>query len=125
MTVLTWIICFAAGFLSSLGTGGGMLLMIWLTAVMGTAQLDAQGINLVFFIPVALVSVIIHWKNGLIDMRKMLPAMLTGTVGAVIGAAAAHFIGSENLRKLYAVFIIIVGIKTLAEIVKTKYRNEH
>ena len=41
------------GFLSGLGVGGGSLLILWLTAVLGTEQRAAQGINLLFFLPAA------------------------------------------------------------------------
>ena len=47
MTFLTWLAAFAAGLLASMGVGGGMILIIWLTAVMGMSQIDAQGVNLI------------------------------------------------------------------------------
>lgn len=113
MNVLTWIAAFVTGFLASLGTGGGMVLIIWLTAVMGVPQLEAQGVNLVFFLPVAAYSVFMHRKNGLADIKSLVPAMISGSVSAAAGALAAHFAGSERLGKLFGIFIIAVGIKVL------------
>ena len=55
MTLLTFIAAFFTGLLASLGVGGGMVLIIWFTAVMGMSQLEAQGINLLFFLPIALL----------------------------------------------------------------------
>ena len=73
MTFLTWLAAFAAGLLASMGVGGGMILIIWLTAVMGMSQIDAQGVNLIYFLPMhAALSVFIHRKNGLIDLKAML-----------------------------------------------------
>lgn len=113
MTFLTWLAAFAAGLLASMGVGGGMILIVWLTAVMGTDQLSAQGINLIFFLPIAALSVFIHRKNGLIDLKQLLPAIITGALGACAGAFAAERIGSDILGKCFSAFIILMGIKEL------------
>ena len=113
MTILTFIAAFLTGLLAFLGVGGGMVLIIWFTAVMGMSQLEAQGINLLFFLPIALLSVIIHRKNGLIDLKKFVPAFLTGAVGAAAGAYFAKLMGSELLGKIFAVFILLIGVKEL------------
>lgn len=113
MTILTFIAALVTGFLASLGVGGGMVLIIWMTAILGTPQLEAQGINLIFFIPIALVSVILHYKNGLIELKKMILPIVMGSIGAAVGSLTAHYIGSDSLRKIFAVFILLIGIKTL------------
>ena len=113
MTLITWTAAFITGLLASLGVGGGMVLILWLTAVMGMPQLEAQGINLIFFLPIALLSVIIHRKNGLISFRELVPALITGLAGAAAGFFAANLIGSELLGKIFAVFILVIGVKTL------------
>lgn len=108
--------CIAAlitGFLASLGVGGGMILILYMTVWGGYSQLHAQGVNLIFFLPIALLSVIIHRKNGLIELKELVPAMITGAVSAVVGSLAAEYIGSELLGKFFAVFIIALGIREL------------
>ena len=108
--------CIAAlvtGFLASLGVGGGMILILYMTVWGGYSQLHAQGVNLIFFLPIALLSVIIHRKNGLIELKELVPAMITGAVSAVIGSLAAEYIGSELLGKFFAAFIIALGIREL------------
>ena len=45
------------GALSGIGVGGGTLLMVWLTAIGDVAQTEAQGINLLYFLPTALCAV--------------------------------------------------------------------
>lgn len=104
---------FFTGIFASLGVGGGMILIIYLTVFAGFDQLSAQGINLIYFIPIAALSVIIHTKNKLIEWQKIIPAIITGTFFAVLGAFAAKYIGSENLRKIFAVFIFAIGLKEL------------
>ncbi len=104
---------FLTGIFASLGVGGGMILIIYLTVFAGYDQLAAQGINLVYFIPIAALSVIIHTKNKLIEWKKILPAIITGSILAVLGTFAAKHIGSQGLRKIFAVFILIIGFKEL------------
>lgn len=104
---------FLTGIFAAMGVGGGMILIIYLTFFAGFTQLEAQGINLVYFIPVALLSVIIHTKNKLISWKKILPALVTGTALAAAGAWAAAFIGSDMLKKIFGGFILIIGIKEL------------
>lgn len=111
--VVSCIVAFLTGVAASLGLGGGMILIIYLTVFAGLPQLSAQGINLVFFIPIAALSVFLHWRNKLIDMRKILPSILTGTAGAFLGTYLAQFIGSSALSKLFAGFILLVGIREL------------
>ena len=113
MTLLTWIAAFLTGLLASLGVGGGMVLIIWFTAIMGMSQLEAQGINLLFFLPIALLSVIIHRKNGLISFKELVPSVITGVLGAAAGSFAAKLMGSELLGKIFAGFILVIGVKEL------------
>lgn len=119
MTVITWLIAFLTGVLASLGVGGGMILIIWMTAVLNTDQLQAQGINLLFFLPIALLSVILHKRNGLIRLRPLIPAIIAGCLSSFAGVAAAEFIGAELLKKIFAVFLIIIGIKTVVGVMKS------
>lgn len=110
---ITCLAAFLTGIAASLGLGGGMILMVYLTIFAGVPQLSAQGINLVFFIPIAILSLIFHTKNKLVEWKKILPTILLGIVGALIGTYLANRLGSPTLSKLFAVFILIVGIKEL------------
>ncbi|MGN0643146.1 MAG: TSUP family transporter [Huintestinicola sp.] len=113
MTVLTFAAALLTGILASLGVGGGMILILWLTVFMHTDQISAQGINLIFFLPIALLSVIIHRKNGFVSIKELLPAILTGIPGACAGALAADYIGSPLLGKIFGGFILIIGIRSI------------
>ena len=113
MNILFLSAAFVTGILASLGLGGGMILILYMTVWGGYSQLHAQGVNLIFFLPIAMLSVIIHRKNGLIELKELVPAMITGAVSAVIGSLAAEYIGSELLGKFFAVFIIALGIREL------------
>jgi hypothetical protein len=101
---------FLTGIFSAMGLGGGMILIIALTLFFGYPQLEAQGINLVYFIPIALIAVIIHLKNGRADLKKLFPAVICGIVFSVLGAYGAVFLGSDLLRKAFGIFLLVSSL---------------
>lgn len=107
---LAGLIC---GVFSGLGIGGGTLLMVWMTAVVGLEQQAAQGINLLYFLPTAACALFFHIKNRLIRWRVVLPAILCGCLTAVGAAFLATGIDTGLLRKLFGGFLILVGIREL------------
>ena len=77
---------FLTGIFASMGLGGGMVLIVYLTVFAGFSQIAAQGINLVFFIPIAIISLVLHTKNKLVEWKKAVPAVLWGTAAVIISA---------------------------------------
>ena len=61
-----------SGVIASMGLGGGFVLLIWLTLHDGMPQREAQGVNLLFFLPIALISVIMHIRAGFIDKKLVI-----------------------------------------------------
>ncbi len=104
---------FTSGLLGSLGLGGGAVLLLYLTLFAKIDQLTAQGINLIFFIPVAITALILHWKNHLVQWKPALIAILIGLFGVWFGVMLAHNIGSELLSKLFGGMLLVIGIKEL------------
>ena len=51
---------FLAGLISSMGFGGGGIMIIYLVIFANTPQITAQGINLIFFIPCAILATVIY-----------------------------------------------------------------
>ena len=72
------------GFLSGLGIGGGSLLILWLTMVLHTDPQTARSINLLFFIPAALVACAMRIKQGHLKVKPLLPAIIAGCAAAAI-----------------------------------------
>lgn len=106
MGALTGFLC---GVLSGMGIGGGTLLMVWLTAVAGMSSVEAQGINLLYFLPTAAVSLYFHWKHKLLQTKVILPAALIGSCTAALTAWIAGDMESELLQKLFGGFLLAVG----------------
>ncbi len=107
------IVGFITGVIASMGLGGGFVLMIWLTMFAGVEQRAAQGINLLFFLPIALVSLIIHIKGGLIDKLLLKKYIFGGIVGAILGTIAAQLIANDLLSKLFSLFLLAFGVREL------------
>lgn len=102
-----------SGVIASMGLGGGFVLLIWLTLHDGMHQRQAQGVNLLFFLPIALISVVMHLRSGLIDKRLVLAMIPGGVAGAVLGALASQMVGNDILRKIYTVFLLFFGLREL------------
>lgn len=107
------VVGFLTGVIASMGLGGGFILVVWLTVFAEVEQKAAQGINLLFFLPIAFISLIIHIKNGLVNKMLVKKLALGGILGAVIGTFGAMWIDNTLLRKLFAVFLLIFGLKEL------------
>ena len=110
---MSYIVAFITGAVAALGLGGGFILVVYLTSIEKATQLKAQGVNLVFFIPVALCSLIFHCKNKLVDWAVAIPCAITGIAGAIVGFWLCGFCSDGLLRKIFGFFVIAVGISQL------------
>ena len=99
------------GFLSGLGIGGGSLLILWLTVVLGMEPQTARGINLLFFIPSALVACFFRWKQGSLDLKAVLPAMIAGCAAAGLCSWAGTLFDTALLKKLFGGLLILTGLR--------------
>ena len=101
------------GILSGFGVGGGTLLLVYMTAFAGLEQSLAQGINLLYFLPAAALSLPAHFKNNYVERSALLPAISTGLLCAALGAWTATGLDSRLLRKLFGAFLIVIGSSEL------------
>lgn len=107
------VIGFFTGVMASMGLGGGFVLVVWLTMFADVEQRIAQGINVLFFLPIAFVSLIMHLKNGLVNKLLVKKLAAGGLLGAVIGTLVSQAIANELLRKLFALFLLAFGLREL------------
>ena len=71
MNIIALLAGLLSGIIGAMGLGGGAVLIIYLTLFAETKQLQAQGINLLFFIPIALVAVLIYSKKKQIKWKTV------------------------------------------------------
>lgn len=99
------------GFLSGLGIGGGSLLILWLTLVLGMGPEAARGINLLFYLPGAAIACLIRRKEGHVDLRRLLPAILAGCAAAAVCTWLSAGLDMELLRKLFGGLLVVTGLR--------------
>lgn len=101
------------GILSGFGVGGGTLLLIYMTLFAGLEQTQAQGINLLYFLPTAALALPAHIKNGFIEKPILFPSILSGLVCAALAAWTATRLEVTLLHRLFGGFLLYVGISEL------------
>ena len=101
------------GFLSGLGVGGGSLLLLWLTLVVGLPQETARVMNLMFFVPCALIATLLRWKQSRPDWPTALSAIAAGLIGALAGNFLGPRLDAHLLKKAFGVLFLITGIREL------------
>ena len=99
-----------SGVIGAMGLGGGGVLLIYLTVFANIPQLKAQGINLLFFLPVGLIAIIIYSFKHLIEWKTVLKMWLGGVFGVGLGFLLAKEVQTELLSKFFAGFLIVFGI---------------
>ena len=126
MTVWNIIASAAAGLLGAMGFGGGGVLILYLTMVLSVKQIAAQGINLIFFIPSAIIGLIIHIKHHLIKFKQILPILISAIPGVALGLYLTTVISNEMLSKIFGGILVIMGLKELLTRNKNRYdKNSH
>ena len=101
------------GFLTGLGIGGGSLLIIWLTMVLGMDSAAARSINLLFFLPAAIIACIFRARQGSLSIRKVLPAIIAGCVGAGAFSYFSTILDVEILKKAFGLVLLAAGLREL------------
>lgn len=101
------------GATASMGLGGGFILLVYLSVFTEIPQDIAQGINLLFFLPIALLSLVIHIKNKLTDLKLVGKYLILGLPCAIAGSYVAGITDVAVLRKLFGIFVLYIGINQL------------
>ena len=103
------------GALSGLiGIGGGVLITPALIYLFGFSQHDAQGTTLALLVPpIGILGAWTYFQQGYVDVKVALLICLGFVFGGLIGAKFAIDIPEEFLRRIFAVAIILVGLKML------------
>lgn len=107
------------GVLGGMGMGGGTVLIPLLSIFYKVSQHTAQAVNLVAFIPMAVLAIIIHLKNKLIDFSRILLIIIPGVLACVLGCYVARAISGETLKRLFGGFLVILSVFQLVVELKT------
>ena len=105
----------AAGMLSGLvGVGGGIVIVPALVLILGFSQKMAIGTSLgILLLPVGILGVMQYYKQGYVDIRVVLIISAAFLIGSYFGSKFALSLPQETIKKIFAVFMIIIAIKLL------------
>jgi uncharacterized membrane protein YfcA len=120
--MLIFLVSIFSGIISGMGIGGGTILIPALIIIFNTKQQIAQSVNLLSFIPIAIVALITHLKNRSVDIKLALILIGSGVAGAIGGSILASAIDSSILKKMFGIFLFFMGIYEIA--VKKSTRNK-
>lgn len=101
------------GFLTGMGVGGGSLLILWLTLVLGYDQPTARGINLLFFLPASAICCIFRLRQDTLNLRLCLPAMVSGCAAAALASWLATVIDTALLRRPFGILLLATGLREI------------
>ncbi len=112
---MMWValIGFGSGIISGMGIGGGTILIPALLFLTGIDQHQAQGINLIYFVPTAVTALCIHRREGNLSWQVAKPLALLGLAGAAAGALLAVSLESELLRRIFGGFLFLMGLSEI------------
>ena len=109
MSVWFYIAVIASGVIGAMGMGGGTILIPALVFFAGLAQHQAQTINLLAFIPLAIFSLLIHTKNRLVEFKPALFCSLFAAGAAFATSFFAQKIDGNILGKILGGFLILLA----------------
>lgn len=102
-----------AGVLSAWGVGGGTLLLLVMTLLLGVDQRTAQAVNLLFFLPTAASALFCHARSGCLDRPVLRAAVPWAVAAAAAGAWMAAAADPEVLRRPFGVYLLLSGVSLL------------
>ena len=110
MNITALLVGLTSGVLGAMGLGGGAILIIYLTLFTNEEQLSAQGINLLFFVPIALLATIIYSVKKKIKWRITITMSMWGILGAVLGIMSTKYLAGNLTAKLFGGLLVFMGI---------------
>ena len=111
--VVTLLVGTALGFLAGLGVGGGSLLILWLTVIEEMPHAMARGINLLFFLPAAVLSLFLRRRQGGVSLKKLWPGILSGCLAAALSTFLSVSWEPDLLKKFFGLLLIVIGLREL------------
>lgn len=108
------------GIFGGLGMGGGTLLIPLLTIFLNLDQKMCQGINLISFLVMALISILIHHKHGYIKLNGIPYIIISGILFSILGAFLVNYLSTFVLRIIFGVFLIFLAVIEFLKILSKK-----
>lgn len=121
--MIVYLIGLISGIAGGMGIGGGTILIPSFILFFSIDQHIIQGINLLYFIPTAIIAIIIHCKNKYINFKIAGSIIIFGLIGSVFGAYIAVSLPSNILKRLFGLFLFFMGLYELAKSPSNKIKK--
>ncbi|MBQ9715808.1 MAG: sulfite exporter TauE/SafE family protein [Clostridia bacterium] len=105
---LTIFFGFIAGVVGGMGMGGGTFL-IPLFQFLNYGQKSIQAANLISFLPMAVIALVFHFKNGLVKTKGLLYVIVPAVAFSVGGALLTNNAKPQFLKVCFGIFFLIMG----------------
>ena len=99
--------------LSGMGIGTGGILVLYLTTLGGLSQLEAQGVNLLFYLFAAGAALLVHLSHRRIPTLAVALMILSGIPCALLGAKVALGLPQSLTARLFGLLMIVLGVRGL------------
>ncbi|MCG6133433.1 MAG: sulfite exporter TauE/SafE family protein [Nostoc sp. LLA-1] len=100
------------------GIGGGAIMVPAMVLFVGLDQKFATGTSIAAqILPIGILGAAVYYRNGNINIKYAVIIALGLVVGNLFGALFANqpFISSEVMKKLYGLFLLLLGLRYLLE----------
>lgn len=112
-----------SGVFAGMGMGGGTFLIPILTLFLGVDQRVAQGINLLVFLPMAVVVIIIYAHKKMIDWKGWWLISLPACLVCLLGAFLAFKTPMNILKIVFGIFIILIGLAQIIVLIVSSVKK--
>lgn len=98
------------------GIGGGAIMVPAMVLLVGLEQKFATGTSIAAqILPIGILGAIVYYRNGNLNIKYAVIIAVGLVIGNLFGALFANqpFISSELMKKLYGVFLLLLGLRYL------------
>ncbi|BAZ48075.1 hypothetical protein NIES4103_06800 [Nostoc sp. NIES-4103] len=98
------------------GIGGGAIMVPAMVLLVGLDQKFATGTSIAAqILPIGLLGAAVYYRSGNINLKYAVLIAVGLLIGNLFGALFANqpFISSELMKKLYGIFLLLIGIRYL------------
>lgn len=98
-----------------LGIGSGAILIPALVLIFGFPQKSAQGTALAVMVTMVTIGAVRYYRNPNIDIDLFKVALISGgaVCGVFIGTHFAAQVPASVLRKIFAIFLLVISLRML------------
>ncbi len=93
--------------------GGGGMICVPLLLLLGLNNQRAQATAILIMLPISIASAIVYYTQGFVEWDCVLFVATGSIVGGAIGACLLKILPNKALKFVFAVVVILAGIKML------------